>query len=132
MKPSTVSPWGTSPYAGPWEMRPRDVLIDTSPQQDAGTRRLPPPSRPCAAGAIPAAIAAAEPPLDPPAVRERSHGLWVAPHSAPSVLGTLPNSGMLVLPMTMAPASRSRRTSSASCAPGVVGAILDPIKVDSP
>jgi len=35
----------------------------------------PPPSLPCAAGASPAATAAAAPPLDPPADRDRSQGV---------------------------------------------------------
>jgi hypothetical protein len=39
----------------------------------------PPPSLPWAIGTTPAATAAAEPPLDPPEVRSRSHGLRVAP-----------------------------------------------------
>jgi hypothetical protein len=50
-------------------------LIPTSPQTLAGMRMDPPPSLPCAAGASPAATAAAAPPLDPPAERERSHGV---------------------------------------------------------
>jgi hypothetical protein len=44
-------------------------------------RMEPPLSLPCAKGRIPAATAAAEPPLDPPAVRSRFHGLRVAPKS---------------------------------------------------
>ncbi len=39
----------------------------------------PPPSLACAIGTIPAATAAAEPPLEPPAVRPVSQGLRVGP-----------------------------------------------------
>lgn len=39
----------------------------------------PPVSVPKAAKAKPAATAAAEPPLDPPVVRSKFQGLWVAP-----------------------------------------------------
>ena len=63
---------------------------------------------------MPVASAAAEPPLEPPAVRARSHGLRVAPNTALTVLGPNANSGVLVLPSTMAPAARSRWTTSAS------------------
>ena len=63
---------------------------------------------------MPVARAAADPPLDPPAVRARFHGLRVAPKTALTVLGPKANSGVLVLPMTMAPAARSRSTTSAS------------------
>ena len=38
-------------------------------------RTEPPPSLPCATGASPAATAAAAPPLEPPAIRSRSHGV---------------------------------------------------------
>ena len=63
---------------------------------------------PSAAGSMPAATAAAEPLLDPPGVRLRSHGLrvpagWVAA-----------NSVVTVLPMMIAPASRNAATVAAS------------------
>ena len=41
-----------------------------------------------------------------PRVRERSHGLRVAPNSGLSVSGLWPNSGVVVLPTRIAPASR--------------------------
>lgn len=43
-------------------------------------------SVPCAIGTIPAATAAPAPPLEPPALRPRSHGLRVAPYSTGSVV----------------------------------------------
>ena len=42
------------------------------------------------------------------------------PCATDSVNGHCPNSGMFVLPTTTAPAARSRRTTSASAAAGVV------------
>ena len=74
----------------------------------------PPPSVPCATGQRPAASAAAAPPLEPPGVRERSHGLRQSPLSSDSVTAIVPSSGVFVLPMTTKPASRIRRTTAAS------------------
>src|SRR5262245_42650820 len=71
--------------AGAGEILPRDGFSPTRPQQEAGMRTEPPPSVPCAAGASPAATAAAAPPLEPPGVRSRSHGLRQAPLSSDSV-----------------------------------------------
>ena len=70
----------------------------------------PPPSPAVTSGTRPAAIAADEPPLDPPGVRSRFHGLRVTPNSGFLVIAVAPNSGALVLPTTMAPAARSRAT----------------------
>src|SRR5438270_1858963 len=86
---------GTS---GATEIRPRLGLSPTSPQQEAGIRIEPPPSLPCPNATIPAATAAALPPEEPPAVRERSQGLCVGPKRSGSVVGSSPNSGVLVLP----------------------------------
>jgi hypothetical protein len=47
----------------------------------AGSRTEPPPSLAVAIGTTPPAIAADEPPLEPPGVRSRSHGLRVGPKS---------------------------------------------------
>ena len=66
-------------------------------------RMEPPPSEACAAGASPAATAAAEPPLDPPAVYCACHGLRVGPNSVGSVVIVSPNSGVLVLPKMTRP-----------------------------
>ena len=67
-------------------------------------------SVPSAIGTQPALTAAAEPPEEPPGVRDRSQGLRVRPQSALSVKPEWANSGVVVLPMTMAPAARSRAT----------------------
>ena len=58
-------------------------------QAKAGMRIEPPPSLACAAGTMPAETAAAAPPEEPPALRSRSHGLWVAPKSVDSLLGDM-------------------------------------------
>ena len=89
----------------------------------------PPPSVPRASGPCPVATAAAAPPDEPPAVRERSHGFRVTPKSGLSVNGLWPNSGVVVLPMRMAPASRSRRTGTASSAGTWSAKISEPIVV---
>ena len=95
-------------------MRPRLGFRPTSPQHDAGIRIEPPPSEPCASGTMPAATAAPEPPDEPPGVRSRSHGLRVGPKRRGSVQGTIPNSGLDVLPTITKPALRMRRTTCAS------------------
>ena len=55
--------------------RPREGFRPTSPQALAGMRIDPPPSLPWASGTIPAATAAALPPLDPPVECPVFHGL---------------------------------------------------------
>src|SRR5437773_3453446 len=74
----------------------------------------PPVSEPRPTGTRPAATAAADPPLDPPGTRVRSWGLLVGPKAEFSVDEPMANSSRLVLPMTMAPAARSRSTTVAS------------------
>src|SRR6266511_4246763 len=93
---------------GPTGVRPRVGLSPNSPQHDAGMRIEPPPSFACAIGTMPAATAAAEPPLEPPGVRVRSHGFRVGPKLWGSVYGVMPSSGKLVLPKMTAPARRNR------------------------
>nr|WP_206060613.1 hypothetical protein [Nonomuraea basaltis] len=70
----------------------------------------PPPSLAVASATIPAATAAAEPPLDPPAEYAGSYGFRVGPNATGSVVIVLPNSGVFVRPSTTNPASRSRVT----------------------
>ena len=71
----------------------------------------PPPSEPVASGTIPAAMAAALPPEDPPGVWSRFHGLRVGPNTVLSVSAFHPSSGVLVFPTTTHPAATSRATS---------------------
>ena len=85
-------------------MRARVGLSPNRPQHAAGTRIEPPASLPCAIGTMPAATAAAAPPLDPPAVRPVSQGLRVGPKRRGSVVGPTASSGVLVLPMNTSPA----------------------------
>ena len=94
---------------GAGETRPRDGLIPKSPQHEAGMRIEPPPSLPWATGTSPAATAEAAPPLEPPGVRDVSHGLRQSPFSSDSVIAIVPNSGVFVLPMITKPASRILR-----------------------
>src|SRR5450759_320571 len=65
--PSVERPAQCSPKIGPGDMRPRDGLNPTVPQQLEGIRTEPPPSDPWAKAHRPAATAAAAPPLEPPA-----------------------------------------------------------------
>ena len=72
--PFTASPV-MSPMTGPALIRPRAGLMPNSPFTLAGMRIEPPPSLPCAKGSRPEATAVPAPPLDPPAERDRSHGV---------------------------------------------------------
>ena len=79
------------------------------PQHAAGERIDPPKSPPQSNAAIPVAIAAAPPPVLPPAVRVASNGLFVAPTRWLSVSGERARSGMFDLPRSTAPAPASTR-----------------------
>src|SRR5580704_3517485 len=94
--PCTVT--GASLPKGATESRPLDGFMVKTPQHEAVIRKLAPPSHPWAAGASPAATAAAEPPLEPPEVFDRSQGFRHAPQRWLSVTAIEPNSGRLVLP----------------------------------
>ena len=88
----------------------------------AGPRMEPPPSLACAAGTMPAATAAAAPPLEPPALCAGFQGLRVAPNASGSVVGSSASSGVLVRPSEIRPAALKRRVryaSSGSIQPGV-------------
>ncbi|MCZ7616976.1 MAG: hypothetical protein M5U32_01230 [Myxococcota bacterium] len=85
------------------------------PVNVAGIRIEPPPSLAVTSGIIAPAIAAEDPPLEPPGVRSRFHGLRETPNSRFFVSAVCPNSGALVLPTTIAPAARSRATCTESC-----------------
>ena len=93
----------------------------------------PPPSVPSASGASRAAKAAPEPPEDPPGVFLKFHGLRVTPVSGESVVPFHPNSGVVVLPMRIAPASRNLATAGASSGHGSVASIVsEPRRVGQP
>ena len=90
--------------------RPGDGRKPTTLQNAAGLRREPPVSEPLATGTSPHANATAAPPDEPPQVFVRSYGLRVAPKTGLNVWEPAPNSGVLVLPMVIAPARSIRST----------------------
>src|SRR5262245_29286006 len=102
------------PPPGDIVVRHRLGFTPTSPHIDAAIRIEPPPSPAWPIAQIPAATAAAEPPDEPPGERAVSHGLWVGPYDAGSVVGWRPSSGVFVRPSTTNPAARNRRVSSVS------------------
>src|SRR5262245_26074643 len=108
-------PNGESGYAG---TRPKLGFSPTLPQNAAGMRIDPAPSVPTLSGPSPAATAAAVPPDEPPGVLAGSHGLRVIPVSGELVSALHPNSGVVVLPISTAPASRSRAVTGASTSHG--------------
>ena len=73
----------------------------------------PPVSLPSAATHMPAATAAADPPLDPPGTRCRSCGLRTGPNAEFSFDEPMANSSQLVLPTTSAPLASMRSTAVA-------------------
>src|SRR5581483_4347866 len=110
-----------------WEMgttpdrlvRPTVGLMPTTPHMAPGHSIDPSVSVPIESGAKPAATAAAEPELDPQGDRSRAYGLRHCPPRALQPLvdrvdRILAHSLMLALPKMTAPASRSRRATSAS------------------
>src|SRR5204863_127841 len=84
---------------------PAVVRRPSTPQKAAGVRSEPPKSVPSASGAMRAASAAAPPPVDPEAESAVFQGLRVAPNTLFTVFAPAPNSGVLVLPRTIAPAA---------------------------
>jgi hypothetical protein len=91
--------------AGKWplaEMRPGVGFSPAMPQKCAGMRMEPPPSLPIPPAEQNEAMAAASPPLDPPGVRSRFHGLLVRPVMKLSVSKVDRNSGVLVFPRNSA------------------------------
>ena len=114
-------PNGDGGYAG---TRPKLGLNPTLPQNAAGTRIDPAPSVPMPSGPSPAATAAAVPPDDPPGVLAVSHGLRVSPVRGELVSALQPNSGVAVLPISTAPASRRRAVAGASTSHGCSGSTV--------
>src|ERR1700686_1628994 len=74
----------------------------------------PPVSEPSASGVIPAATATADPPLDPPGVRSRAHGLRDGPNAEFSVDDPMGTPSRFVFPTPPPPAASSRETTVAS------------------
>src|ERR1700744_3300588 len=86
------------------------------PQYAAGIRIEPPVSVPRASSHTPAATSAAEPPEEPPEVRDGSRGLRVSPISGCANPAAYSRHG--VVANTSAPAARSRCTTVASAVAG--------------
>src|SRR4029450_6577102 len=98
----------------PTATMPGEGRKPTTPQNDAGLRRLPPVSEPVQTGSMSVASATAEPPDEPPGLGMGVNGLPVAPTTGLRLFEPAPNSGTLVLPTTTAPAARTRATMTLS------------------
>ncbi len=96
------------------ETRPKPGFRPLTPQKEAGIRIEPPVSEPRATGTIRAAVAAAEPPLDPPVSRPGSHGLCVGPQADTAFVPPAASSCWFVFPRMTAPAAWRRRTTTES------------------
>src|SRR5215470_487629 len=94
-------------------MRPAVGLNPTTPQYAAGRRTEAPVSLPTEAKEMPAATAAAEPLLEPPATWSGFHGFTAAPKCEAPPVGPKANSCRFVLPTMTAPASRRRSVGAA-------------------
>src|SRR5215467_14276384 len=106
--------------------RPNWPLMPANPVRLHGMRIEPPASVPSPNGVTPAATEAAAPALEPPGVLPRFHGLRVIPCSGQSPTALQPNSLVVVLPMMIAPAARSRSTTGASAAATFFAMVRDP------
>ena len=84
------------------------------PHNPAGARIEPPVSLPSAAGAMRAATAAAEPPLLPPGMHDKSHGFRVGKKAEFSFDPPIANSSMFVRPINTASAAFNLATTVAS------------------
>src|SRR5258708_4411990 len=97
------------------------------PQSAAGTRVDPPVSDPRPQVTMPAAIAAAVPPEEPPGIRVLSYGFFTGPANGDRLVLVMPNASscMLALPIMMTPAFKSLcsdgalRLGGAFCSAGV-------------
>src|SRR5262249_52828609 len=94
----TVSKLGASGKQPAVDTRSNVGLKPTTPQHAAGMRIDPPESVPSAASARPAASVAAEPPLEPPAIRPRATGFRPVPKCGFSEVIRYANSCRFVLP----------------------------------
>ena len=88
--------------------------MPVSPQKAAGPRVDPPPSEADAIDVMAAATLAPAPPLEPPGMRVRSHGLLQVGAIFVYVSPKLPNSGVADLPTMTAPEARIRSTTAES------------------
>ena len=124
---SRVREIGTTPSSG---QRPIVGRKPTTPQSAAGMRMEPPVSVPSATGRIPAATAAADPPLEPPATRSALCGFRTGPDDELTDVTPSPSSCIAVLAAIKAPAARKRRTTGASKRGGRRGIAGQPAVVE--
>src|SRR6185503_4819016 len=106
----------TRPYVG---------FKPTTEQKLAGHLTEPPVSEPSDRAHSSAATLAALPPDDPPGTLAMSHGFLVAPFLLNSVVDPIANSSRFVLPIRMAPASKSVFTTVASYGGTKLSSIFD-------
>ncbi len=88
--------------------------MPVTPHSDAGWRIEPPVSVAVAAGARRAAIAAAEPPEEPPGIAVLSHGFLTGPKNEFSLEEPIANSSQFNLPSVTMPARLNCSTTVAS------------------
>src|SRR5262245_61578351 len=81
---------------------------------------------------MPRMTAATALPEDPPGVLRVSQGLRVTPVNGLSVTAFQPNSGIVVLPIRIAPCSRRRATAGASSVDGASEVSLEPNRAGMP
>jgi hypothetical protein len=91
----------------------------------------PPPSDACAIGTIPAATAAVAPRWTHRSSGRATKGLRVRPHAVDSVVGSAPNSGVLVRPAITRPAARRRATSVESTGEVIASSLSRAFPLDS-
>ena len=89
-------------------------------------------SVPIDSGAMPAATQAAAPPLEPPGIRSRSHGLRVGKKAEFSFEPPIANSSRFVRPISTASAACSFATTVASYGGRKFSSIREPQVVSSP
>ena len=114
-------------------MRPSVGFSPSTPVQAAGRRVEAPASVVSAIPTSPAATDTPPPQLDPPHVTSLFQGLTVRPVNGEEPIMVWANSVVVLLPMTTAPAARSRATAIVSAAAGAASCInRDPQLVGSP
>ncbi|MNL39413.1 hypothetical protein D3C87_1616910 [compost metagenome] len=108
-------------------------MIPKVPVKAQGMRIEPPASLPWCSTPRFSEAAAAAPPEEPPAVMRVSQGLRVMPYSGLSVTPFQPNSGVVVLPSSTAPALRIKAEKGASTSQGPVPEVVfEPLRVGMP
>src|SRR5689334_17403265 len=107
-------------------------MSPTTPQNEAGWRIEPPVSDPSVATAVPAATAAAEPPLEPPGTHDVSRGLRTGPYAEFSFDEPMANSSQFILPRMIAPAASSRATAVQSYGGMKLPKLFEPAVVRMP